>query len=378
MASEPSDSSPLEASLPLTITLAWRAPVDLDLMAFYVGKNGQAGGVYSEHYSDGALGSLETFPFLRLSGDEGTDTAVGDCSEVLTIAKLDSFQELVVGAINFTEAVEQNGAVFAEYDAVVTIAAGERVLLRERLDSRDDGAAAVLCRLVNSEQGLQFTMENRVLSLADFRTQVAGAEQLRLASKITIVEKGESASVIPSVEGDLLVDLCWTRQPPASGFSFFQKPPEIDIDLGCYFELSSGDRAAIQPLNEGFFKQGSFFESPWIFHTGDVRDGGESELLKINAAQWKNQRRILLFAYLYEGAPRWTQSNATMSIKAPGAPPVEVQLNDHHDSHNFCAVAMLENAADQIKITKLLTFHEGHREADQYYGWGLNWAAGEK
>ncbi len=85
----------------LLVTLKWTADVDLDLMAFYETKDGKKGGVFSNLYPGGSLGSLNTFPYIELSGDEGVDAKGGDNEEVLRITKLDDMVEVYI-TINYT------------------------------------------------------------------------------------------------------------------------------------------------------------------------------------------------------------------------------------------------------------------------------------
>src|SRR3989339_1334842 len=91
----------------LMVTLKWSTSVDLDLMAFYKTKDGKTGAVYSDNYPGGVMGSLNSFPFIQLSGDAGVGAKGGDNEEVLRITKLDDTAELYIVTINYTDAIDK-------------------------------------------------------------------------------------------------------------------------------------------------------------------------------------------------------------------------------------------------------------------------------
>ena len=107
----------------LDVTLAWNAPVDLDLMFFYRKADGGEGGVFSNYFEKGSLGSTTVFPFIRLSGDEGVDEGVGLKTEEGRIERVDpNISEIHIFAVNWTDAKKSTpGASFANYDGMIQI-----------------------------------------------------------------------------------------------------------------------------------------------------------------------------------------------------------------------------------------------------------------
>jgi hypothetical protein len=107
----------------LDVTLAWNAPVDLDLMFFYKKTDGTEGGVFSNFFEKGSLGSTTVFPFISLSGDEGVDEGVGLKTEEGRIERIDpNMAEIHIFAVNWTDAKAGTpGASFANYDGMVQI-----------------------------------------------------------------------------------------------------------------------------------------------------------------------------------------------------------------------------------------------------------------
>jgi tellurite resistance protein TerA len=129
-------------------------------------------------------------------------------------------------------------------------------------------------------------------------------------------------------------------------------------------------------------RQGSLTAPPYIYHLGDDRTGGvaEGEFIKVNMSQLKSVRRMTIYAFVYEGAISWKETDAYVTVNVPGQPTLEVRMGDLDDTRKFCAIAGLEFTPDGtgIEVTKLVSFHSGHDDCDKTYGWGMQWRAGSK
>ncbi|HDN25794.1 MAG TPA: stress response protein [Thioploca sp.] len=367
----------------LKVSLIWTSAVDLDLMAFYKTKDGQVGGVYSDNYAGGTLGDMNQFPFIELSGDEGIGAVGGDNREEMRIVKLDDFDELYICALNFTDA-SSGAKVFADYDARVEVITDRGESYKVSLDSRQSGPVAVICKFTGGFISNSIVNDSEVMPLEQFKSKIPGASQLKLASKITLQKKGDTFEIKQKISsGEILINLNWNQHPQeAQQSGFFAKllgggNKGIDLDLGCLFEMRNGEKGAIQPLGDVF---GAFARPPYVFHLGDDRTGawGEGENMKINLAHINKLKRLLIFTYIYEGVPKWASTDAVVTIKVPSQPVVEVLMGSENDSRGFCAIALLEFEGTDIKVTRLVTFHNGHPECDQTYRWGLKWVAGSK
>ena len=174
--------------------------------------------------------------------------------------------------------------------------------------------------------------------------------------------------------GEIVVNLNWSRAQP--GF-FGAMKKAIDLDLGCMIELQNGRKALVQALGNAF---GNYSEAPFARLLADDRTGGavDGEFIKINGDCWSQIKRMLIFAFIYEGAPSWAKADGVVSLKVPGQPELITQLDSHSDRHTMCAVAGLENVAGAIQVTKLVEYFPSHVEMDQQYGFGFRWAAGSK
>ncbi|HXG66435.1 MAG TPA: stress response protein [Blastocatellia bacterium] len=163
----------------LMVTLRWTAAVDLDLMAFYKTKDGRTGGVFSDQYPGGSMGSLNAFPFIQLSGDAGVGGSGGDNEEVLRITKLDDMAEVYICTLNYTAAINKQDVSFGSYDGGVVLMDDRGESVAVPLNSRDPGTVAIIAKIDNSSfMGAKLVNENRVVDLGTFVASVPGANVL--------------------------------------------------------------------------------------------------------------------------------------------------------------------------------------------------------
>jgi len=158
-----------------------------------------------------------------------------------------------------------------------------------------------------------------------------------------------------------------------------QKKNNVDLDIGCLYELQNGQRGAIQALGNNKF--GHFDQPPYIKLSGDERSGdvdGHDEYLTVNGAHWSDIKRILVYIYIYEGAPRWSIIKPQIIIDVPGEDDLIVTLKAHDDALALCAVGGLENIRGGIKLTNYTEYFPGHEEMDRAFGFGLEWDDGQK
>jgi len=156
------------------------------------------------------------------------------------------------------------------------------------------------------------------------------------------------------------------------------KPKGVDLDIGCLYEMHDGRRGAIQAFGDMF---GSLENAPYIHLSGDERTGdteGEDELLTINGAHWKEFKRVVIYIYIYDGASNWDVVQPQIQVRVPGEQPMIVTLKARREELALCAVARLENIRGGIRMTNLMEYFPGHAEMDRAFGFGLEWADGQK
>ncbi|KZK79079.1 General stress protein 16U [Pseudovibrio sp. W64] len=176
--------------------------------------------------------------------------------------------------------------------------------------------------------------------------------------------------------GKIRVNLNWNQKKKSSGI-FGMGKRGIDLDVGAFVEGTDGSVTAVQALGNTFGNYSSF---PYTFLHGDDRTGAatDGEWLEINGEQWNKLRRVLVYAFIYEGAPDWRETDGAIRILVPDQPEIEVRMNEHGSRDGMCAVALLENVGGQVQVNREVQFFKGHRQMDDAYGWGMRWVSGRK
>ena len=203
-------------------------------------------------------------------------------------------------------------------------------------------------------------------------------------SKITLDKQRPSIS-LDKKDGDfgeIKINLNWNRSSQNSGGGGFfaslrGKSGGIDLDVGCLYEMENGSKGAVQALGNAF---GDFRDAPFIQLMGDDRTGSVSdgEWLRINGKEWRQIRRVLVYAFIYEGAPNWQATDGVITLYIPGEAPIEVRLSEEGGSKGMCAIALLENVGGSVRVNRKVEFFKGHSDMDKAFGWGMRWAAGSK
>jgi len=193
-------------------------------------------------------------------------------------------------------------------------------------------------------------------------------------SKITL-EKQKSVSLEKKGAsfGDIILNLNWAQGK--SGF--FGSRQTLDLDLGCLFEMNDGHKGVVQALGNAF---GDYEYEPYIELDGDDRSGSNvaGETIRINGRRFENIKRIAVFAFIYEGAVKWNQTDATATIKMPGQPEVVVEIRDGNDRERLYGVAIIENDRGTMRITNHARSYQDQKKFAEAVGIHLKWVEGRK
>ncbi len=200
-----------------------------------------------------------------------------------------------------------------------------------------------------------------------------------------LTDPGQSIAVNPGPQGfdKIKIGADWDNVEMAeSGFvgKLLKKTLQVgvDLDIGCLYELSNGERGAIQAFGKKF---GSFDNAPYVSLSGDETTGeasGYDEYLLVNGSKWSEIKRLLVYIYIYDGPSKWKEINPKTIIDIPGENDLVVTLKAHDDALKLCAIGGLENVRGGIKLTNYTEYFPGHLEMDRAFGFGLDWDDGEK
>lgn len=179
----------------------------------------------------------------------------------------------------------------------------------------------------------------------------------------------------------MVVNLNWNQGKKKTGAGFLGSlfgsgTKSVDLDLGCLFELKDGSKGAIQALGNAF---GNYSNAPYIQLMGDDRtgDSAEGEFIHINGEQFEKIKRIVVYAFIYDGVASWAETDALITLSTPGHDTIKVNM-DGKGTKSLVAIAMIENVGNDLKITKLVDFFDDQEKLDRYYNWGMNWSPGRK
>lgn len=178
------------------------------------------------------------------------------------------------------------------------------------------------------------------------------------------------------------------QEKPKGGFfrgllgKKIKKPAGVDLDLGCLYELENGERGSIQAFGEHF---GDYDHAPYMKLSHDDRTGdddddddGEDEIILINGKKWPEIKRLVVYLYIYDGVANWAEIQPQIQIRVPGEKPMIVKLHTYKSELALCAVAGLEHVRGGVRLTNYTEYYPGHAEMDRAFGFGLEWADGQK
>ncbi len=206
-------------------------------------------------------------------------------------------------------------------------------------------------------------------------------------SKVTLTKNAPSVSLSKQGGGgELHVNLNWNARPagaPAGGgllkrLKAATQTGGIDLDLACMFELADGSRGVVQALGNAF---GSYDKVPYVQLDADDRTGAAvgGENLRVNLAHAREIKRLLVFAFIYEGAAAFDEANAVVTLTPRAGAPIEVRLDERAGGARMCAIALLTNSGgNDFVVSREVRYVAGHRDLDAAYSWGLQWTAGRK
>ncbi|MDR2632739.1 MAG: TerD family protein [Treponema sp.] len=201
------------------------------------------------------------------------------------------------------------------------------------------------------------------------------AIELRKGNKVILEKKSVSL-------GEILVNLNWNHGGGRGKTGFFASLSRggkgVDLDLGCLYELKSGQKGCVQALGKAF---GNYQAPPYISLDGDDRTGEstEGETLRINGTMIAQITRILVYTFIYEGVANWQQVDGVVRLSYPGSDDIIVRMDEYGSAKTLCGIALLENQHNEtFSVEKVVQFYDSQRYLDQAFGWGMEWHSGTK
>jgi tellurite resistance protein TerA len=186
---------------------------------------------------------------------------------------------------------------------------------------------------------------------------------------VTLEKRGEERKVDLAKKGGTTlfhVNLNWAK---ARGSG------QADLDLGCMFELLDGRKGVIQALGGNM---GSKSREPFIYLDQDDRTGASAGGENLYILKPESLKRVLIFAYIYEGPVTFTDVDATITIKEPDGSETLMRLDAQPRNLTHCAACLFANHGGTFSIVKEDRYFRGHEPMDKHFGFGFRWVAGRK
>lgn len=190
---------------------------------------------------------------------------------------------------------------------------------------------------------------------------------------VSLKKSGDTHKInLSKNSGTIHVNLNWNQTQ--KGF-LMQKKSGIDLDLACMYRLKDGRQGVIQALGNQFGNDRDF---PFIKLDKDDRSGTSTDGENMFFTKPELIDFAIVFAFIYEGSPNWKSAHASVTLRQQGSPDVELQIDSANTFDRFCVFASMKDAGGQLEIRREEQYFQGHKEADEYYGFGFRWVAGSK
>lgn len=199
-------------------------------------------------------------------------------------------------------------------------------------------------------------------------------------SKVSLTKHAPKVSLAKRDNFGLIkVNLDWNQGNVQKKTGLFSRARSggIDLDIGAFVKSQNGRLEVIQALGDSF---GSINRPPYVELQGDDRTGevAGGEWLHISGDHWKEIDEVLIYTFIYEGAPSWENTNGVVTIHIPGQGPIETCLTEGDNKKTMCAIARLKNINGTIEVERINEFYKGHSDMDKSLGWGFRWKSGSK
>lgn len=193
-------------------------------------------------------------------------------------------------------------------------------------------------------------------------------------AKISLKKSGETHRInLSKNSGEIHANLNWNTGSQRRGL--FGGQQGIDLDLACMYRLKSGHAGVVQALGNSF---GNAADYPFILLDQDDRTGASQNGENMYFKKPDLIDFAIVFAFIYEGAPNWRQTDATVLLKQGGAPDIEIHIDSANDRDRFCVFASLTSQSGHLEVKREDRFFSSHRDVDKFYGFGFRWAPGRK
>lgn len=191
---------------------------------------------------------------------------------------------------------------------------------------------------------------------------------------ISLKKSGDAHKInLAKNNGQIHVNLNWNTGGKTGLFGL--KNTAVDLDLACMFRLKTGEKGVIQALGGNFGAKDAW---PYIFLDKDDRTGSSNNGENMFFTKPEMIEFAIVFAFIYEGVPNWRDTDAAVVLKQQNAPDIQIKIDNSSSRAQSCVIASLSANGNELVVKREELYFSGHREIDDYYGFGFLWRAGSK
>ena len=209
-----------------------------------------------------------------------------------------------------------------------------------------------------------------------FFDKIDMTKKVKPPTVINLTKSGDSHTIdLAKKTGTFVVNLNWDATIEKKGMFGFLSKSTLDLDLGCMYRLKDGSQGVVQALGNLF---GSTSSHPYISLDKDDRTGQSSDGENLRLTKLELLDIVVVFAFIYEGAPNWDSAKGIVTVKQQGGADIVIKLDNPERGKIMCGLIKIENKDSKLVVTKLERYFVGHKELDKEFGFGFNWTAGKK
>lgn len=167
----------------LKIKLVWEnSYINLDFCAFFLSNDGSVGGIFTREYcgSENVEGALQTYPYMKLIGEEIAEEDIDFCAEEIWIRRMSEMKRICFVAIDYDAAISEEDAKFADDKAKLIISNDKETIFVTDLNSSSRGCIYSICSILNEKDGLYISnhYDNLIMDLKTAFERIPGFSKL--------------------------------------------------------------------------------------------------------------------------------------------------------------------------------------------------------
>lgn len=174
--------------------------------------------------------------------------------------------------------------------------------------------------------------------------------------------------------GSMHFTLRWSTTPPDPRAAAAGLRRSTDLHLGCLWEMNDRTTGVIQTFDRG--SEAAVCEGSTVLRLGG-RSETDGQTLVASIKHLALLRRMVLFAYAYNGRPEWHPLSMSMSVTLRGGVVIDLRPDIGPNWATVCALASLHRVGNTLVLRLEQEYLNGQQQTvAEAYGFELPWVGG--